>query len=303
MSTGRPSADDGGRARAGLAPVVRPQLPAGGGVGGARGPPRVVASSARRPLPAAGPAGALALLRAGPGGGRAVRGGLPRRRRAQSCWRAVFSARGGGGGWPSTSCPDEIARWRAVDPALDLRVEDARALSFGDASFDAVACVSVIEHVPGDGDAAAMAEIWRVLRPGGVLHLTTNVAAHPREIRTARPVYGDLGDGRDRCRRGRGRLLRAPLHRGHPPPAPAGPALARGGARVRARASPGARAVLRGAPAGRSSPEACFPLSCARNFAAISGPGVLAAEEHGVVYLRLRRPGGAPPPGAPSPAE
>ena len=46
-----------------------------------------------------------------------------------------------------------------------------------------------------------------------------------------------------------------------------------------------------------------LPLACVRNFAAISGPGVLPAEEHGVVYLRLRRPGGAPPPGAPSPAE
>src|SRR5690606_6226273 len=37
---------------------------------------------------------------------------------------------------------DEIARWRAIDPDLDLRVADARRLPFADRSFDAVACVS-----------------------------------------------------------------------------------------------------------------------------------------------------------------
>ena len=85
---------------------------------------------------------------------------------------------------------DEIARWRALDPALDLRVQDARRLELADASVDAIACVSVIEHVAGDGDSAAMAEMWRVLRPGGVLHLTTNVAARAGDVRTARAVYG-----------------------------------------------------------------------------------------------------------------
>ena len=34
-----------------------------------------------------------------------------------------------------------------------------------------------------------------------------------------------------------------------------------------------------------------LPLVCVRNFAAIPGPGALAPDEHGVVYLRLRRPG------------
>lgn len=84
----------------------------------------------------------------------------------------------------------EIVAWRAVDPALDLRVADARALPFANARFDACVCVSVIEHVPGDGDAVAMAEMWRVLRPGGVLHLVTNVAARPRTLTTRAPAYG-----------------------------------------------------------------------------------------------------------------
>ena len=116
--------------------------------------------------------------------------------RARSCSRACCSARGAGAGRRLTSCPTRSARWRDLDPALDLRVEDARALSFADGSFDAVACVSVIEHVEGDGDAAAMAEMWRVLRPGGVLHLTTNVAARAHDVLVDRPVYGGAPDGR-----------------------------------------------------------------------------------------------------------
>jgi SAM-dependent methyltransferase len=210
--------------------------------------------------------------------------------------------REGRGRWVAVDLlPGEIARWRAVDPALDLRVEDARALSFGDASFDAVACVSVIEHVPGDGDAAAMAEIWRVLRPGGVLHLTTNVAAHPREIRTARPVYGDVGEGEtvadgaegvfferhyteDTLRR---RLLTLPW---------------REEAREYVRERRPVHERFFAARPWSFLAGGLLPLACVRNFTAISGPGALAAEEHGVVYLRLRRPGAAAAPGPSPPA-
>jgi SAM-dependent methyltransferase len=77
---------------------------------------------------------------------------------------------------------EEIAAWRTIDPALELDVEDATALSFPDETFDHCICISVIEHIGGGKDSAAVAEIWRVLKPGGTLHLTTDVARQPQDV-------------------------------------------------------------------------------------------------------------------------
>jgi SAM-dependent methyltransferase len=46
------------------------------------------------------------------------------------------------------------------------RVEDARALTFGDGSFDVILCSHVLEHI--EEDRQAMGEMFRVLRAGGV---------------------------------------------------------------------------------------------------------------------------------------
>jgi hypothetical protein len=51
--------------------------------------------------------------------------------------------------------------------------------------------------VAGDGDVRAMDEIWRVLKPDGVLHLTTNVAREPREIWTRGRPWGAVHAERD----------------------------------------------------------------------------------------------------------
>lgn len=47
-------------------------------------------------------------------------------------------------------------------------VSDATIMSFEEQSFDAVTCISMIEHPPGDGDAKTMEEIGRVLKVGGM---------------------------------------------------------------------------------------------------------------------------------------
>src|SRR5215470_13063057 len=47
---------------------------------------------------------------------------------------------------------------------------DATAMPFGDGSFDRVIAAEVLEHIPFD--RRALAEIARVLRPGGLLAVT-----------------------------------------------------------------------------------------------------------------------------------
>lgn len=188
--------------------------------------------------------------------------------------------------------PGEVARWRALDPDLDLRVEDARALSFPDASFDAVACVSVIEHIPGDGDAVAMAEMWRVLRPGGVLHLTTNVGSRAGEVRTARAVYdtevapepADDGSGgvfferRYSAETLESRLLGLDW---------------RVEEREYVRERRPVHARFFGARPLSFLAGGLLPLVCVRNFTTVRDLSEIPPDAHGVVYLRLRRPEGS----------
>ncbi|MEV7441983.1 class I SAM-dependent methyltransferase [Streptomyces sp. NPDC091204] len=76
----------------------------------------------------------------------------------------------------------------AADRGLDLPVAaaDMRALPFPDASFDAVVCAdNALPHLLTAQDVrAALAETRRVLRPGGLLLLSTRPYG---ELRRARP--------------------------------------------------------------------------------------------------------------------
>jgi SAM-dependent methyltransferase len=55
---------------------------------------------------------------------------------------------------------------------LRLSVEDGRKLSFPDGSFDKVYSISVVEHIPDQGDIDCVREMARVLAPGGLCILT-----------------------------------------------------------------------------------------------------------------------------------
>jgi SAM-dependent methyltransferase len=199
----------------------------------------------------------------------------------------------GRGNWTAIDLlPGEIAIWQALDPWLDLAVADARTLPYPDGSFDAVACVSVIEHVAGDGDTAAMAEMWRVLRPGGVLRLTTNVSARPGEVRTRVPVYateepgeaspdaaGAFFERRYSAATLGERLLALPW-------------IEEGREYVRER-----RPVHERFFAARPWSflvGGLLPVVCAGNFARLPDPGALPEGAFGVVYLELRKPGSPP---------
>lgn len=66
-------------------------------------------------------------------------------------------------------------RARGLGMAVDLREASADALPFADASFDTVVCTISLCNVPDD--RAAIAEMYRVLRPGGRLILLDHVAS------------------------------------------------------------------------------------------------------------------------------
>lgn len=53
--------------------------------------------------------------------------------------------------------------------AVDFQVGRAQALPFEDSAFDAVLCTMVMHHLPRDQRASAVAETYRVLKPGGRL--------------------------------------------------------------------------------------------------------------------------------------
>jgi SAM-dependent methyltransferase len=69
----------------------------------------------------------------------------------------------------------------ALDRGVDARLADVQSLPFGDGEFDVAVAAWMLYHVP-DLDQG-IAEIWRVLRPGGRLVAATNSRFHLLELR------------------------------------------------------------------------------------------------------------------------
>jgi ubiquinone/menaquinone biosynthesis C-methylase UbiE len=65
------------------------------------------------------------------------------------------------------------ARLHLQDPRAEFAVAGALKLPFPDASFDTVVSWEVIEHIPKHTENEMFAEARRVLKPGGVLFLST----------------------------------------------------------------------------------------------------------------------------------
>ncbi len=73
--------------------------------------------------------------------------------------------------------PEMLVRARERVPAGDFRAGDLRALPVADATADVVVCALALSHLPG---LDAVAELARVLRPGGTL-----VLSNPHPFATA----------------------------------------------------------------------------------------------------------------------
>ena len=79
--------------------------------------------------------------------------------------------REGGGEWASADLTDEaVASIRGL-VGSDVHKTDGRRLPWGDATFDRVIVVDMLEHVPDE--AAFVAELGRVTKPGGRLVVNT----------------------------------------------------------------------------------------------------------------------------------
>ncbi|HRY42683.1 MAG TPA: methyltransferase domain-containing protein [Thermoanaerobaculia bacterium] len=72
---------------------------------------------------------------------------------------------------------DRLLQARAAPTPFPLLCADAQRLPFRDASFERVLAAEVLEHLPDD--AAALAEIRRVLAPGGLLAVSVPHADFP----------------------------------------------------------------------------------------------------------------------------
>jgi SAM-dependent methyltransferase len=74
---------------------------------------------------------------------------------------------------------------------IDARVGDVQGLPFADCEFDVAVAAWMLYHVP-DLDRA-LAELARVLRPGGVLVAVTNSVDHLRELWDLARRASDIG--------------------------------------------------------------------------------------------------------------
>jgi ubiquinone/menaquinone biosynthesis C-methylase UbiE len=86
----------------------------------------------------------------------------------------------------------EIARKRVreLGRKIDLRVGDAQALDFPDASFDTVVCTLALCTIPDD--RAAVSEAKRVLRPGGRFLLLEHVRSPIHSVRLGQRLLEPL---------------------------------------------------------------------------------------------------------------
>lgn len=70
---------------------------------------------------------------------------------------------------------------RIYNSHVTYEAQDLTRLSYPDAHFDAISCVSVLEHIPPPYDQKAIQEILRVLKPGGIFVLTVDFTPSPKD--------------------------------------------------------------------------------------------------------------------------
>ena len=98
----------------------------------------------------------------------------------------------------------EINNWKALINIIDqkktilsgltLGVVDGRCLPYPDEYFDKIYYISVLEHIPDDGDTRTVIELARVLKKGGILVITVPYFKKYYETYVTKEVYGSTPD-------------------------------------------------------------------------------------------------------------
>ncbi|MGW6332077.1 class I SAM-dependent methyltransferase [Nocardia rhamnosiphila] len=117
----------------------------------------------------------------------------------------VLGRRSGHAGTVTGVDPSEeaIAHNRRRDPRHRYVRSTAQELALPDAAFDVVTCTFVMHHIPEQHRAAALAEMWRVLKPGGRIlladaHMSERLrVAYALTQRLRRREHGDPAAGVD----------------------------------------------------------------------------------------------------------
>lgn len=119
---------------------------------------------------------------------------------------------------------EALERCRALAFAgVEGREADAAKLPYPEAGFDKVVAMHMLYHLPAP--EAGLSEMFRVLKPGGVLAVTTNGAGNMREIHELACVFGgapcdpaaamfglEAAEQAMGARFGNARLIRYPAH-------------------------------------------------------------------------------------------
>ncbi len=99
------------------------------------------------------------------------------------CGGSVFPLFLAGRGHRVTAC--DLAPTPAIHAygaaGIEFVQSDLVSLPFPDSMFDVLFCISVIEHLPLASISLALATLQRVLRPGGILLLTTDYYRNAEE--------------------------------------------------------------------------------------------------------------------------
>jgi ubiquinone/menaquinone biosynthesis C-methylase UbiE len=74
-----------------------------------------------------------------------------------------------------------IAEAKKRNPTIIFSVGDFLLFNFVDDKFDAVWCSTVFHHIPSDQNEVFIKKIQRILRPGGLLYISTGVGGSESE--------------------------------------------------------------------------------------------------------------------------